>query len=117
MAPRRQIPDFDSYFDGDKIRKPKSGRPSWRNRNRVIYATLIFCAVIVGYIVFNGSDTRLYETTVLAAFGLAGSVVGFYIAGATWQDVNVEKIKAVTDAESRPIRKQKATSQPDTDEK
>lgn len=78
--------------DGEII-KPKGGRPSWKNRRRVIFSTLIFCAFCIFFLLVWGDDSRVNETIALGAFSLAGSVIGFYVAGAAWTDVNIEKIK------------------------
>lgn len=66
-------------------------RPDWAKRRRVIYATLLFSAFCVSYIMFQGNDTRINETIVYGCFTLAGAVIGFYVAGASWEDVNIHK--------------------------
>lgn len=63
-------------------------KPSWKARRRIIYATLIFCAFCIGYILFKGQPTSLNEIIVLSCFGLAGSVIGSYVFGAVWDDKN-----------------------------
>lgn len=67
----------------------------WQYRRRIILSTLLFCAGCVVYIMLNGADTRINENIVLGCFSLAGSVIGFYVAGATWNDVNVKKINMI----------------------
>ena len=71
-----------------------SGRPSWSNRRKVVFATLFFCAFCVAYIMFDGNDSRLFETIVVSSFTLAGAVIGYYVAGAVWSDVSIEKLKS-----------------------
>ena len=63
--------------------------PTWRIRRRVIIATLAVCAYIVLYLLIKGTDTRLNETLASGAFLLAGSVIGAYVFGATWDDKNI----------------------------
>lgn len=64
----------------------------WKVRRRIVNLTLIFCAGCVLYIMFKGTDSRLYETIATNAFFLAGAVIGSYIFGATWDDKsNTEK--------------------------
>lgn len=87
----------ETTLEGSRIMKPKQGRPSWRNRRRVIFLTLFFCAFCIIFIMIKGQDTRVNETIVLGAFGLAFTTIGFYVAGAAWTDVNIEKIKASGD--------------------
>jgi hypothetical protein len=60
--------------------------PPWTVRRRIIVLTLIFCAGLVTYITFKGTDTRTAETIVQSAFYLAGAVIGSYVFGAVWQD-------------------------------
>ena len=87
-------PSKETKIVGSEIIKPSEGRPSWRNRRRVIFLTLFFCAFCILYIMMFGEDTRINETIVLGCFGLAFSTIGFYVAGAAWTDVSIEKIKA-----------------------
>lgn len=68
-------------------------KSSWKYRRRVVFLTLAFCAWCVAWIMFDGKDTRLNETIVWCAFGLAGSVIGFYVAGATWEDAKMATLK------------------------
>lgn len=62
-------------------------RPKWENRRRTIFATLLFCAAVVTYITGWGEDTRLNETLVQFAFITAGTIIGAYVFGATYEDV------------------------------
>ena len=58
----------------------------WKIRRRVVILTLMFCALSVVYLMLFGEDTRLNETIVVGAFFLAGSTIGSYIFGATWEN-------------------------------
>ena len=60
--------------------------PCWNRRRKIVYATLFFCAFTVGYVVWGGEDTRLNETVVNGCLILAGSTIGSYVFGATWDD-------------------------------
>jgi len=60
--------------------------PSWRIRRRIIAVTLVLCAFVVIYLLFQGKDTRLHESLANGAFLLAGSVIGTYVFGAAWDD-------------------------------
>jgi large exoprotein involved in heme utilization and adhesion len=62
------------------------GMPPWTIRRRIIVLTLVFCACLVVYITYKGTDTRTAETIVQSAFYLAGAVIGSYIFGAAWSD-------------------------------
>lgn len=59
---------------------------SWTIRRRIIVLTLIFCACVVTYVTYKGTDSRTAETIVQSAFYLAGAVIGSYVFGAAWED-------------------------------
>lgn len=100
----------ETHIAGNEIIKPPQGRPSWKNRRRVIFLTLFFCAFCIMYIMMFGGDTRVNETIVLGAFGLAFTTIGFYVAGAAWTDVSIEKIKATGPAgEPRVVKQRQKT--------
>jgi hypothetical protein len=59
----------------------------WEHRRRIIYGTLIFCAICIIYLLlFGKGDNRLQETIAESAFFLAGGVIGSYVFGAVWDD-------------------------------
>ena len=58
----------------------------WKIRRRIIYSTLIFCMLTVGFSLFQGEDKKIYETAITMSFILAGSTVGSYVFGAVWDD-------------------------------
>lgn len=62
-------------------------KPVWKNRRRVIFATLIFCALTIIWLTLFGEDTRLSETIAQFAFIAGMGVVGSYCFSATWEDV------------------------------
>lgn len=97
--------------------KKKKGRPNdqWEYRRRIVITSLTFCAFCVIYIMFNGADTRINEDIILGCFGLAGSIIGFYVGGATWHDVSMEKMRVVENIKKDP--KDIKSKQVDTDEK
>lgn len=66
-------------------------KPSWKNRRRVVLATLTFCAALIVYMAGWGADTRINETIVYGAFGLAFSVIMGYVFGAVLEDVSLFK--------------------------
>ena len=85
-----------------------NNKPTWKNRRRVIFTTLVFCALCISYVMLQGNDTRVNETIVLGCFALASSVIGFFIAGATYRDVSLEKIKAKGTRVTVPVAPLKA---------
>lgn len=67
-------------------------RPSWTQRRRVVFSTLVICAGLVLRFAFwptEGIDPELAKLIVLGAFGLAGTTIGTYVFGAAWDDRNV----------------------------
>lgn len=68
-----------------------NNKPSWRNRRRVLFLTLLFCAFCIAFVMVTGMDTQVAETIVLGAFALAGANVTAYIGFATHQDVKLFK--------------------------
>lgn len=66
-------------------------RPPWKMRRRVIVGCLLFCAAVVFWLAIFGPDTELNRSIANALVLLAGSVIGSYVFGATWDDANVMK--------------------------
>jgi hypothetical protein len=64
------------------------GNSNWDKRRRVIYLALLYCAVLVCYIVFKGADTALNAQVSIALIGLAGAIIGSYCFAAVWDDNN-----------------------------
>lgn len=69
--------------------QPDTGRPSWRIRRRIIVATLAFCAGVILWLLWRGEDSRLNQDIANGVLLLGGSVIGAYVFGATWDDMNV----------------------------
>lgn len=66
-------------------------KPSWKMRRRAVFGTLLFCAIIISYIVFIADEKSVYETVVFSAFGLMGAIIASYIGGAVWDDYNMRR--------------------------
>ena len=60
-------------------------RPTWRNRNRMAWMTLAFCAGVIVYVVWRDSGSGVHEAVATMLIGLAGSVIGVYVAGAAYE--------------------------------
>lgn len=67
----------------------KAYRPVWKNRRRVIFGTLLFCAAMLVYLAGWGADTQVNETMTMGLLLLAAAVIGSYVFGAVWDDKNV----------------------------
>ena len=68
-----------------------SAKPSWKLRRRAVFGSLLFCAIIISYIVFIADEKAVYETVVFSAFGLMGAIIASYIGGAVWDDYNMRR--------------------------
>ena len=68
-----------------------STKPSWKLRRRAVFGSLLFCAIIISYIVFIADEKAVYETVVFSAFGLMGAIIASYIGGAVWDDYNMRR--------------------------
>lgn len=101
----KKFKDVDSYI-GLKTPKRKQPKPLWQDRTRVLFATLVFCGLCIAYITFQGKDTNINSTIVLGCFGLSGTVIGFFTGAKTWHDVNIEKLKCVSQVQQAEIANQ-----------
>lgn len=68
-----------------------NAKPSWKLRRRAVFGSLLFCAIIISYIVFIADEKAVYETVVFSAFGLMGAIIASYIGGAVWDDYNMRR--------------------------
>lgn len=64
---------------------PKS---DWRRRWALVRITVLFCAVLVFWIVIWGPDDRVRETALLGLLSLSGAVILGYLGFATVDDRN-----------------------------
>ncbi len=70
---------------------PRNHQGTWRIRRRIINITLLLCAGEVIYLTGWGADTRLNETIAQGVLLLAGSVIGAYVFGASWEDIKMKQ--------------------------
>lgn len=66
-------------------------RPPWKERRRRIDLALIFCAVLIVWLLWRGDDTAIAQATITAAFGLAVILLSVYTGAAVVDDNNVMK--------------------------
>ena len=78
-------------------------KPSWKLRRRAVFGSLFFCAAVVLWVIIKWDDTRLAETLVLSAFGLAGAIVASYIGGAAYEDVRLHSKHLKTQREKEEL--------------
>lgn len=73
-------------------------QPTWKNRRRVIFSSLVFCAIVWVYIL--GAPIfgiilleKIAEVALTMTAFLAGSVIGSYVFGAVYSDVGIAKTR------------------------
>lgn len=57
----------------------------WKYRRLAVFATLLFCAGLIGFVVIAGKNDELGRLVVMTLSGLAGSTLGSYVFGAAWE--------------------------------
>lgn len=65
-----------------------------------MFGSLIFCGILVSWAVVTDADTRVAETAVLGAFGMASVIVTAYIGGAVYEDVRLTQLRKVENDQS-----------------
>lgn len=61
-------------------------RERWKYRRRVVFATLVYIAAALAYLIVRGADTALNQQIALALVGAGTAVIGSYVFGAVWDD-------------------------------
>jgi hypothetical protein len=61
---------------------------NWKNRRRVLFATLIWMGVAMTAILVRGIDNALYDQAFIALSGSGVTLLTAYIFGAVWDDNN-----------------------------
>lgn len=82
---------------------------TWRHRRRIIYGTLVFCAVSITYLLWKGGDDQVHGTIATSAFLLGGAVIGSYVFGAVWDDKNIR-----AEVTTATVAERVSTSEPAT---
>jgi len=71
-------------------------KAKWRNRRRIIYSSLYFCMFVWIYVllapIFDIELIKEIANTALTMTAIfAGSIIGSYVFGATWETINIKK--------------------------
>lgn len=70
-------------------------RPTWKNRRRVIFASLVFTALevagvfVAGLLKIDLGNSQVAETIIGAAHLFAAGIIGSYVFGAVKDDSNL----------------------------
>ena len=77
----------------DSPRSSDGGWPySWQNRRRMLWAGVLFCKLVIAYVIVTGATSSVAESAVMFSFVSLTSMIGSYVFGAAWQDVNHMRI-------------------------
>lgn len=82
----------------DRKETTSEDKPNWKNRRRVIFCSLIFCALVWVYVlgapIFGITlIEKVAEVALTMTAFLAGSVIGGYVFGAAYSDVGMAKAR------------------------
>lgn len=70
---------------------------TWPKRRKVVYVTLVFCALIIAFCLgaaVAARDMRVVEAASDNAFYIGASIVFAYVFGSVWDDFNKRKHQA-----------------------
>lgn len=67
-------------------------KSSWRVRRAFMFLVAGFCMYVIIYILREKLNTAPADTAMMMSFITLISIVGYYVAGATWEDVNIAKL-------------------------
>lgn len=68
--------------------------PKRSTRRNIVYATLIFCFLLIGYLIYAGSpENSLHESGLAWAFSTSIFVIGGYVFGSVLDNLNDVKYK------------------------
>lgn len=62
-------------------------RDSWKYRRLFMLWQMVFCKVVVGYVLLMEIETKVAATAVDFSFMLMGTIVLAYVFGATIEDI------------------------------
>ena len=74
--------------DTKALRKDAYSNDNWRRRRKVIYASLMFLAACIAYLVFLAPDDELRRSLPLPLLGTFASIILGYAGFATLDDSN-----------------------------
>ncbi len=68
--------------------------PKRSTRRNIVYGTLLFCFLLIGYLIFAGNpDNSLHESGMAWAFSTSIFVIGGYVFGSVLDNLNEVKYK------------------------
>jgi hypothetical protein len=79
------------------IRRQVYSNDNWNKRRKVLFASLIFIAINVQYLIVWGVDDGLRQNIAIALVSAGVAIIGSYVFGAVWDDNNKRSTLAATD--------------------
>lgn len=79
----------------EEVKEEKAQRKldNWEVRRAFMLIQMLFCKLVIGYVLWNGMESRVAETAVDFSFVLMGTIILAYVFGASWQDIAMAKIR------------------------
>lgn len=77
----------------DDINQSPQPLASRTDRKNLVYIVLSFCAAMVLYILFKGTDSTVYQTIVTSSFSLVGWVLMVFMGSNTYADIQTHQMK------------------------
>lgn len=68
---------------------------NWQVRRLFMLAQMLFCKVVIGYVLWFNLESRVAETAVDFSFVLMGTIILAYVFGATYEDIAKAKLRKV----------------------
>lgn len=81
----------------EEVKEDKGQRrlDNWEVRRAMMLLEILFCMLVIGFVLWTGMESRVAETAVDFAFVLMGTIILAYVFGASWQDIALAKIRKV----------------------
>lgn len=94
------MPNTEREIERDLLPKPV-----WRRRWAMIRLSLVFCAGVIVFLLYEGQDSRINETIVYGIIGLASAIILGYLGFGVADDLNWMKQN-----EQRGVRRRRRRS-------
>lgn len=66
---------------------------NWSVRRLFMLFQMVFCKVVIGYVLWYNLESRVAETAVDFAFVLMGTIILAYVFGATYEDISKARLR------------------------
>lgn len=66
---------------------------NWTVRRAFMLVQMVFCKIVIGYVLWHRLESRVAETAVDFAFVLMGTIILAYVFGATYEDIAKARLR------------------------